>query len=340
MKLIDDKLGGTTPLDIIIDFGEQDKSIDKIDEDFFDFGIDYDPADYWFTNEKINIIKNLHSHLEEYPYAGKVLSIASIVRTAEKLNADQEFDTLELSVLYKKLPKDIKEQIIKPYVLIDSNQARITMRLIDTHPELKRSEFINNLQSHIKENFSDTNVNVSVAGILILYNNMLSSLFDSQIKSLTIVLLGIFLMLLFLFRSLKIALAAIMPNLIACFAILGTMGLMSISLDLMTITIAAITIGIAIDNSIHYVYRYREYFSKTKNHNDTISKCNQTVGVAIKNTSITIIAGFSILIFSNFYPTIYFGVFTALAMLIALIGSLTLLPILLKKLYSYSENGN
>ena len=340
MKLIDDKLGGTTPLDIIIDFSEQDESIDEIDEDFLDFGIDYDPADYWFTNEKINIIKNLHSHLEEYPYAGKVLSIASIVRTAEKLNSDQEFDTLELSVLYKKLPKDIKEQIIKPYVLIDSNQARITMRLIDTHPELKRSEFINNLQSHIKENFSDTNVNVSVAGILILYNNMLSSLFDSQIKSLTIVLLGIFLMLLFLFRSLKIALAAIMPNLIACFAILGTMGLMSISLDLMTITIAAITIGIAVDNSIHYVYRYREYFSITKNHNDTISKCNQTVGVAIKNTSITIIAGFSILIFSNFYPTIYFGIFTALAMFIALIGSLTLLPILLKKLYSYSENGN
>ena len=161
---------------------------------------------------------------------------------------------------------------------------------------------------------------------------MLNSLFDSQIKSLSIVLLGIFIMLLALFRSLKIAVAALVPNLIACFAILGAMGLLSIPLDLMTITIAAITIGIAVDNCIHYVYRYREYFLETKNHNIAALKCNNTVGVAIRNTSYTIIAGFSILVFSNFFPTIYFGIFTAFAMLIALLGSLTLLPVLLKKL--------
>ena len=337
MKLIDDKLGGTTPLDVIIDFRKigANNFIDDDEDDLLDFNIEYDPSDYWFTKEKIDIIKKLHDHLEEYPFSGKVLSLASVVRTAEKINNNNEFDTLELSVLYKKLPRELKDQIINPYVLIDQNQARITMRIIDTHPDLKRAEFIDNLKKYINSNYSSSAVNVSVAGILILYNNMLNSLFDSQIKTLSIVLCGIFLMLLVLFRSFKIALATILPNLIACFAILGTMGLLSISLDLMTITIAAITIGIAIDNCIHYVYRYRDFFYETKNHDDAIIRSNKTVGVAIRNTSYTIIAGFSILVFSNFYPTIYFGLFTALAMFIALIGSLTLLPIMLKKLLNY-----
>ena len=335
MKLIDDKLGGTTPLDVVINFNSvaNDTIEEDFEEDFLDFGIEYDPADYWFTEEKVNVIKKIHDHLEQYSFAGKVLSLASIVRTAEKLNANKEFDTLELSVLYKKLPNDLKDQIIKPYVLLDKNQARITMRIIDTHPQLNRSLFIKDLNNYINTNYSNTNIDVSTTGILILYNNMLQSLFDSQIKTLSIVLLGIFLMLFFLFKSLKTALAAITPNLIACFVILGTMGLLSIPLDLMTITIAAITIGIAVDNCIHYIYRYREHISLNNgNHDEALIKCNETVGVAIKNTSYTIIAGFSILIFSNFYPTIYFGIFTALAMLVALFGSLTLLPVLLKKL--------
>ncbi len=324
MKLIDEKLGGTTPLDVIIQFEEV---LVEEDEDFLDFGIEYNPADYWFNQDKMNTIKSIHDHLEKYEYAGKVLSLASLIRTAEKLNEGKEFDTLELAILYKKLPDELKEQILSPYVSINENQARITMRIVDTHKDLRRNEFINKLNTYLKENYSD--LDISVSGILILYNNMLQSLFDSQIKSLAIVMSGIFLMLLILFRSFKIAAITIAPNIIACFAILGIMGLLSIPLDLMTITIAAITIGIAVDNSIHYVYRYQEYFSKTKDHLNTVKMCQNSVGRAIQNTSLTIIVGFSILVFSNFFPTIYFGIFTALAMLIALIGSLTLLPILL-----------
>ena len=324
MKLIDEKLGGTTPLDVIIQFEEV---LVEEDEDFLDFGIEYNPADYWFNQDKMNTIKSIHDHLEKYEYAGKVLSLASLIRTAEKLNEGKEFDTLELAILYKKLPDELKEQILSPYVSINENQARITMRIVDTHKDLRRNEFINKLNTYLKENYSD--LDVSVSGILILYNNMLQSLFDSQIKSLAIVMSGIFIMLLILFRSFKIAAITIAPNIIACFAILGIMGLLSIPLDLMTITIAAITIGIAVDNSIHYVYRYQEYFSKTKDHLKTVKMCQNSVGRAIQNTSLTIIVGFSILVFSNFFPTIYFGIFTALAMLIALIGSLTLLPILL-----------
>tara|TARA_B100000579_G_C22842968_1_gene862657 strand:+ start:423 stop:2837 length:2415 start_codon:yes stop_codon:yes gene_type:complete len=325
MKLIDEKLGGTTPLDIIVQFEE---SLVEDEDDFLDFGIEYDPADYWFNQEKMNTIKKIHDHLEEYEYSGKVLSLASLIRTAEKLNDGKDFDTLELAILYKKLPIELKEQILSPYVSIDQNQARITMRIIDTHNNLRRNDFINQLNSYLDTNFKNTDV--SVSGVLVLYNNMLQSLFDSQIKSLVIVMLGIFIMLLILFKSLKIAAITIAPNIIACFAILGIMGILGIPLDLMTITIAAITIGIAVDNCIHYVYRYQEYFSDTKDHLETIKMCQNSVGRAIQNTSITIIIGFSILIFSNFYPTIYFGIFTALAMFIALIGSLTLLPVLLK----------
>ena len=331
MKKIDQKLGGTTPLDIIIQFNsDDDNNIDEIDEDFLDFEIDYNPEDYWFTKEKINIVKGIHDHLDSYPFSGKILSLASLVRTAEQLNNNKEFDALELGILYKKLPSDLKDQILSPYLSIEKNQARISMRIIDTHEELRRNEFIKNLTMYINENFNSDAYQVSISGILILYNNMLQSLFDSQIKSLLIVMIGIFFMLSVLFRSLQIALVTIVPNIIACFTILGTMGLLNIPLDLMTITIASITIGIAVDNCIHYVYRYKEYFNQTNNHLETIALCQNTVGRAIQNTSFTIIAGFSILIFSNFYPTIYFGIFTAMAMFIALLGSLTLLPTLLK----------
>ena len=331
MKKIDQKLGGTTPLDIIIQFNLDDENnIDGIDEDFLDFEIDYNPEDYWLTKEKINIVKGIHDHLNSYPFSGKILSLASLVRTAEQLNNNKEFDALELGILYKKLPSDLKDQILSPYLSIEKNQARISMRIIDTHEELRRNEFIKNLTMYINENFNSDAYQVSISGILILYNNMLQSLFDSQIKSLLIVMVGIFFMLSVLFRSLQIALVTIVPNIIACFTILGTMGLLNIPLDLMTITIASITIGIAVDNCIHYVYRYKEYYNQTKNHLETIALCQNTVGRAIQNTSFTIIAGFSILIFSNFYPTIYFGIFTAMAMFIALLGSLTLLPTLLK----------
>ena len=331
MKKIDQKLGGTTPLDIIIQFNSDDyNNIDEIDEDFLDFEIEYNPEDYWFTKEKINIVKGIHDHLDSYPFSGKILSLASLVRTAEQLNNNKEFDALELGILYKKLPSDLKDQILSPYLSIEKNQARISMRIIDTHEELRRNEFIKNLTMYINENFNSDAYQVSISGILILYNNMLQSLFDSQIKSLLIVMIGIFFMLSVLFRSLQIALVTIVPNIIACFTILGTMGLLNIPLDLMTITIASITIGIAVDNCIHYVYRYKEYYNQTNNHLETIALCQNTVGRAIQNTSFTIIAGFSILIFSNFYPTIYFGIFTAMAMFIALLGSLTLLPTLLK----------
>ena len=330
MKLIDDKLGGTTPLDIIIQFTDNEP-IEELDDDFLDFGFDYDPTDYWFTKEKMDLIKEVHDYIDSFEYTGKVLSLASVIRVAEGLNYDKEFDNLELSVLYKKLPKELKSQMLDPYLSIDKNQARITVRMIDTNESLKRNDFLNEINSKFKDDYATQNYNIITTGILVLYNNMLQSLFESQISSLGVVMFGIFIMLVFLFKSWKLAVIGMLPNLVACMAILGIMGHANIPLDLMTITIAAITVGIAVDNCIHYVYRFKESYELTGNYQETVAICNQTVGRAIKNTSLTIVVGFSILIFSNFWPTIYFGIFTAIAMLIALIGSLTLLPILIIK---------
>ena len=136
-------------------------------------------------------------------------------------------------------------------------------------------------------------------------------------------------MFLILFRSLTYSLIGTIPNFIAAFFVLGFIGALNIPLDMMTITIAAITIGIAVDNSIHYIYRFRQEIKEHKNKNDAVYICHHTVGKAIISTSVTIVFGFSILGFSNFIPTIYFGLFTGLAMITALILVLTLLPRLL-----------
>ncbi len=330
MKLIDDKLGGTTPLEIIIQFKNNNPD-ENNDDEFLDFGFEYDPADYWFTKEKMDLIKDIHDYIDNFEYTGKVLSLASVIRVAEGLNADKEFDNLELSVIYKKLPNKLKSQILDPYLSIDKNQARLTVRMVDTNINLNRNDFLREINSKFQDEYDTQNFNIYTTGILVLYNNMLQSLFESQISSLGLVMCGIFIMLIILFRSWKLAAIGMLPNLVACVAILGIMGLANIPLDFMTITIAAITVGIAVDNCIHYVYRFKESYALTSNYEKTISICNHTVGRAIRNTSLTIIAGFSILIFSNFWPTIYFGIFTALAMLIALVGSLTLLPILIIK---------
>ena len=176
-----------------------------------------------------------------------------------------------------------------------------------------------------------------LAGVLILFNNLLQSLFKSQILTLGIVMLGIFLMFFILFRNIAISFIGVIPNFIAAFFILGIIGLMGIPLDMMTITIAAITIGIAVDNSIHYIYRFKEEFKKLNNYNETLDRCHNTVGIAILNTSITIVFGFSILVLSNFIPTIYFGVFTGIAMLLAMLSVLTLLPKLILTIKPFGD---
>ena len=220
----------------------------------------------------------------------------------------------------------IKKEIITPYISVDEDEARISVRIKDSLKNLRRNDLIKKINSDLNTKLGLDKDEYKLAGVLILFNNLLQSLFKSQILTLGIVMLGIFLMFLILFRNIVLASIGVVPNFIAAFFILGIIGLLGIPLDMMTITIAAITIGIAVDNSIHYIYRFKEEYNQNKNYEQTIRLCHSTVGVAILNTSITIVFGFSILVLSNFIPTIYFGIFTGIAMLLAMISVLTLLP--------------
>ena len=328
MKKIDDDLGGTTPLDIIIKF--PGKKNEKSDDDFEEWEEEdsADKAKYWFTRNKIDKILNVHDYLDSLPEIGKVLSFGSIIRVAEDLNG-KKLQSLEIAVLYSKIPDEIKKEIISPYISVENDEARINVRIKDSLKDLRRNDLIKKINNDLNTKLNLNKDEYQLAGVLILFNNLLQSLFKSQILTLGIVMLGISTMFFILFRNIKISIIGVAPNFLAALFILGIIGLANIPLDMMTITIAAITIGIAVDNSIHYIYRFREEFEKIKNYNITIDKCHSTVGIAILNTSITIVFGFSILVLSNFIPTIYFGIFTGIAMLLALLSVLTLLPKLL-----------
>ena len=331
MKIIDENLGGTTPLEIILKFPKKNEiNTDETDE-FEDWGDEENQDDekYWFTKDKIDKIQAVHNYFDSLKAVGKVLSFSSIVEVATQLNNNKPLGTLEIGVLYSKIPKNIKKDIIDPYISIKDNEARISLRIIDSQDGLRRNDLINQINYDLENKLQLNKDEFKLAGVLILFNNLLQSLFKSQILTLGVVMIGIFTMFIILFKNVKLSLIGVVPNFIAAFFILGIIGLLGIPLDMMTITIAAITIGIAVDNSIHYIYRFKEEFLKSKDYNKTLKVCHSTVGVAILNTSITIVFGFSILVFSKFIPTIYFGVFTGLAMLLAMISVLTLLPSLI-----------
>ena len=343
LTVIDTELGGTTPLDIIIEanpsfFNAYEKPTENFEEDEFldmDFFDDeteeYDiGADsYWYNSFRLKTVAAIHDYLESLDEAGKVLSIATTVDVMKILNDDEELDTFFLSLLYKKIPQDIKEALFDPYLSADGNQIRISFRVFESYPELQRNALINKIKTDLVETLGLEASQVKLTGLLVLYNNVLQSLFRSQILTIGVVFLAIMAMFLVLFRSLKIAFVAILPSMLASGSVLGLMGWLGIPLDVMTITIAAICIGIGVDHSIHYIHRFRSEIKRQASARIAIEKSHASTGKAIYYTSVIIVVGFSILGLSNFIPTIYFGVFTAFAMLVSLIANLTLLPLLL-----------
>ena len=354
LSVIDRELGGTTPLDIIIEadpsyFEEKLNSIEEddfFDDEFFeeDFSeeetMEYDiGADsYWYNSFRLKTIDSVHEYLESLDEAGKVVSISTTMNVLKSLNDDQEIDTFFLSLLYKKVPQDVKEALFDPYISKDGNQLRISFRVFESYPNLKRNELIKKIKKDLVEVIGLKESQVKLTGMLVLYNNVLESLIRSQILTIGVVFLAILTMFLFLFRSLKFAFVAIIPSILASASVLGLMGWLSIPLDIMTITIAAICIGIGVDHSIHYIHRFREEIKLGCSAKMAVKNSHASIGKAIYYTSIIIIIGFSILSLSNFVPTIYFGTFTAFAMLIALIANLTLLPLLLININSDHNN--
>ena len=343
LTVIDTELERTTPLQIINEanpsfFNAYEQPIENFEEDEFldmDFFDDeteeYDiGADsYWYNSFRLKTVAAIHDYLESLDEAGKVLSIATTVDVMKILNDDEELDTFFLSLLYKKIPQDIKETLFDPYLSADGNQIRISFRVFESYPELQRNALINKIKTDLVETLGLEASQVKLTGLLVLYNNVLQSLFRSQILTIGVVFLAIMAMFLVLFRSLKIAFVAILPSMLASGSVLGLMGWLGIPLDVMTITIAAICIGIGVDHSIHYIHRFRSEIKRQASARIAIEKSHASTGKAIYYTSVIIVVGFSILGLSNFIPTIYFGVFTAFAMLVSLIANLTLLPLLL-----------
>ena len=341
MKLIDTELGGTTPIDVIIKFNKDKFDIDIndnienndedlifedeifLEEDLFSENIS---EESWFTDEKIITIKKIHQYLESRKEIGKVQSIYSLIEMGNLINK-KELTNFEISILYKEIPENYKIRLINPFLSTENNMVKINARVKDSY-EINRNQLIFEIKKYIESEFNNVDT-FEINGLLVLYNNMLQSLFDSQLKSFGIILLAIFVMFLILFQSIKLSIFGMIPNIIASTFILGLIGNLSIPLDIMTITIAAITIGIAVDNTIHYIYRVKE--NKNNIIEESIKKAHNNVGNAVLTTSLTIAFGFSVLILSNFIPTILFGLFTALAMILAMLGVLVTLPTLIYK---------
>ncbi|MBT0881266.1 MMPL family transporter [Campylobacter sp. 2018MI10] len=327
LLLIDEKLGGTLPLDVIVKFNDED---DEQADEFAEF---LDNSDkYYLTPSKVEILKKIHNFLENQNYVGSVLSLYSLLDFAKSMNNGKDIDGFLLNILQNNLEESTKKQIIYPYYNEKSKEFRIAIRMVDSDKTLKRAKFLKDLNDNLRELTKNDNINIQVSGVMVLYNNMLSSLISSQVDTLNFVILSLFALFLIIFRNIRFSIIGIIANLIPISLLFAIIAFSGLSLDLMSIIIAAISIGIGVDDIIHYVHRFKEEIKK-RNLNDAIRASHQSIGSALYYTTCTIVLGFCLMMSSNFTPTIYFGLLTVLVMILLLCGSLFLLPSLIISLY-------
>ncbi len=351
MVVIDQQLGGTTPLDIIIDFPPEPKQLEQKEDgddefsEFDDFEEEFsatkNDAQYWFTSDKMHKVSQIHNYLESLPEVGKVLSLGTMLELGRSLNDGKCLDNFQLALLHNELPPKFKEIVLDPYISIENNQTRFALRIVDSNPELRRDALLHKIKDDLVNKLHIKPENIHLSNIMVLYNNMLQSLFSSQILTLGIMVLLLSVMFFMLFKSLKVTFIAMVANLVPVSVIFGFMGHNAIPLDMMTITIAAISVGIAVDNTIHYIYRYKIEFAKDHDYLQAMQRSHESIGYAMTYTSIAIMIGFMILVLSSFIPTIYFGLLTVLSMFMAILADLMLLPklILLVKPFGKGTEG-
>ena len=335
MYEIDSKLGGTATLDIIISQPDDSFESIEIQDEFFEDDLFEDEtseaAGYWWNIYSLNELEKIHDYLDSIPEIGKVLSVASGVKLARQINDGEDLNDLELALLRSVLPEDIRESLLYSYINKDDSVVRISTRVNESASNLNRNDLLNMIDNKLQTEFNLDPSQYEMTGLAVLYNNMLQSLFKSQIGSLLIVFAVISLMLFLIFKSIKIMIIGLIPNIFVASSVMGLLGLLNIPLDIMTITVAAISVGMAVDNTIHYIYRYKKELKVTNSAQNALKNAHATTGRAIFYTASTIAAGFCILSLSNFFPTILFGLFTSIAMILAFVSSLTLLPNLLVK---------
>ena len=338
LAAIDQELGGTVPLEVMLEAARETEQEMEAEEDEFDDYLagleetqdDFTATSYWYNRSGIKKIKKIHNYLEDLPSIGKVLSLSSTEEVFRTVNKGETLEDFHLSLVYSKVPEGIKQAVISPYVSTDGSQARILARLKDSDPSLIRNDLLKKIRTDINENFVRDNEDVRLTGISVLYNNVLQSLFRSQILALGTVFACILAVLTVLFRSLKLAFIGALPNMFTVLFILGLIGIAGIPLDIMTITTAAITVGVGVDYAIHYIHRYKKEHAQENDNLKAIHTAQTTVGKALYFTSITIALGFVILVLSNFVPSIYFGLLTSIAMLISLFATFSVIPLLLE----------
>lgn len=330
MQVIDTKLGGTIPVDVIVKFKESEPKQEKTDEkdDFeSEFENDAKSAKYWFNSYHTRIAEKVHDYLKEQNFVGNVSSLATLIKAIKELNNGVSDDFL-LAAMYEKLPLEYKKILLSPYVSVENDELRFSLRIVDSDPKLRRNLFLKELREGLLELTKNDNVSIEVVGMMVLYNNMLQNLLSSQVDTFGLTVAILFVIFCFVFRSIKLATIAIVSNLIPLCTLFGVMGFFGIPLDVMSITIAAISIGIGVDDIIHYIHRFKEELL-TKDVFESIKAAHASIGYAMYYTSFTIFLGFSVMITSNFIPTIYFGLLTDLVMVFMLLGALIILPSLI-----------
>ena len=339
MELIDNKLGGTVPLDIIISFKKDKKEPrnSSLDDEFADEFASSDAAQYWFNERRMSVLKSVNEYLKNKEFIGSVSSLADLLEVGKELNEGRELDALALALIYSSLSGEGRELILTPFVSIENDELHFSVRTLDSDPRLKRAEFLRTLQSELNELVGE-NAQVKISGAMKLYTNMLDSLFSSQINSLGFVLLAFFATFWLIFASLRLAIIAICINILPLICVLGAMGLAGLSLDIMSITIGSISLGIGVDSAIHYIYRYKRELAHFKDSKKAIIASHASIGYALYYTSFAVFIGFGVMISSNFWPTIYFGALTDLVMFFMLASSLILLPSLLLSQSAYPAN--
>ena len=342
MKLIDEKLGGTTPLDVVIDapVAELTRDQDWVDplyaDDTAEGGIT--ATSYWFNTPMLEEVAAMHRYLDELPETGKVLSLHTAMQVLDALDDDNVLDDFFLSILHKRLPEDVRAQMIDPYLSADGNQLRFAIRVYESDIGLNRKLLLDKIRTHLGQERGQWGEKVQLSGMVVLYNNLLQSLFGSQVQTLGVVFLAIALTFALVFRSVTVAAIAIVPNLAAAALVLGLMGGLGIPLDVMTITIAAITVGIAVDDTIHYVHRYHDEWRRDGDYGAAVWRAHGSIGRAMYYTTMAITVGFVVMVLSEFIPTVYFGIFTAFAMICALLANMTVLPVLLRTFRPYGPS--
>ena len=339
MELIDNKLGGTVPLDIIISFKKDKKEPrnSSLDDEFADEFASSDAAQYWFNERRMSVLKSVNEYLKNKEFIGSVSSLADLLEVGKELNEGRELDALALALIYSSLSGEGRELILTPFVSIENDELHFSVRTLDSDPRLKRAEFLRTLQNELNELVGE-NAQVKISGAMKLYTNMLDSLFSSQINSLGFVLLAFFATFWLIFASLRLAIIAICINILPLICVLGAMGLAGLSLDIMSITIGSISLGIGVDSAIHYIYRYKRELAHFKDSKKAIIASHASIGYALYYTSFAVFIGFGVMISSNFWPTIYFGALTDLVMFFMLASSLILLPSLLLSQSAYPAN--